>query len=179
MSVSNAYPSPVKSQWDVFPNYSYRCINPNSILIFGALNTVDDFLVLLIPIPIIWTLQLRARQRIAVLSLFSVSFLACIAGILRTYFSVDYAHSYDQSWATWSLGLASIFELNVGLLCASVPALRPLFQKYFPRMAMEMPVQDLAEKKPEAGKSGKGLDADLDDDIESGASSAVNDFRAW
>ena len=87
---------------------------------------------------------------------------------------MDYVHSYDQSWSSWSLGLASIFELNVGLICASIPALRPLFQKYCPRMAVEMPVKDLGEKIARAGRSSKGLDADLDIDLEGGAASETH-----
>ena len=132
---------------------------------------------LFIPIPIIWTLQLKTRQRIAVLSLFMISFLACIAGILRTYFSVDYVNSYDQSWAVWSLGLASIFELNIGLFCASVPALRPLMQKICPRFTVEMPIKELGEEVL-GRKSSKGLETDLDNDPEVGIWDFINESHA-
>ena len=104
-----------------------------------------------------------------------ISFLACIAGILRTYFSVDYVNSYDQSWATWSLGLASILELNIGLFCASVPALRPLMQKLFPCLAVDMPIKELGEKEVPGRKSSKGLETDLNNDLEVGIWDFINE----
>ena len=125
---------PISASWDIFPTYAYFCISDSSIIVFGILNAIADFVVLVLPVPIVWSLQLPARTRAAVIALFSFSVLACIAGILRTVYSSYWANSYDLSWNTWALGVAATVELNLGIVCASVPSLKPLLKMYAPRL---------------------------------------------
>lgn len=86
------------------------------MLVFGIFNTINDFMVLALPIPIVWKLQLPIKQRIAVISIFSISFFACIAGIIRVAYSKVYVQSYDQSWDSYGMGLAAGIELNLGVV---------------------------------------------------------------
>ena len=125
---------PIRASWDIFPDYAYFCISDSSIIVFGILNAVTDFVVLGLPIPIVWSLQLPVETRAAVIALFSLSALACAAGILRTVYSAYWADSYDLSWNTWALGVAAMVELNLGIICASAPALKPLVKRFVPRL---------------------------------------------
>ena len=125
---------PISASWDIFPTYAYFCISDSSIIVFGILNAIADFVVLGLPVPIVWSLQLPVKTRAAVIALFSLSALACIAGILRTVYSSYWANSYDLSWNTWALGVAATVELNIGIVCGSAPALKPLLKRYVPRL---------------------------------------------
>lgn len=86
------------------------------MLVFGIINVINDFMVLALPIPIVWKLKLPIKQRIAVISILSISFLACIAGIIRVVYSERYIESYDQSWDSYGMGLSAGLELNLGVV---------------------------------------------------------------
>lgn len=86
-------------------------------MVFGILATITDFMVLVVPIPIVWQLQLPIKQRVAVISIFSVSFFACISGIIRAVYMAVYARSHDQLWDSYAMGLTAGLELNLGIVC--------------------------------------------------------------
>ena len=69
------------------------------MLSFSILTIFLDFIILLLPIPIVWKLQLPLKQRLAVMSLFGAGIIVCVAGIVHAYF-VDLAlvKSYDETW---------------------------------------------------------------------------------
>ena len=71
-------------------------------------------------------------QRLMVIGIFSLSTLACIAGLIKVYYSSRVAVSYDIGWEGYGEGFASMLEENLGILCASAPALKPLVKRYWP-----------------------------------------------
>lgn len=84
---------------------------------FGIITIILDFILLLLPVPIVWALQLPVKQRLAVCGLFFLGFIVCIAGIIQAYY-VDYAlvSSYDETWDGWPLWVASAIEVDVGIV---------------------------------------------------------------
>ena len=69
------------------------------------------------PIPIVWTLQLSLKQRIAVLTLFAMGFIVCIAGIWQAvYVNEALGKSYDETWVGWPLWIASAIEVDLGIV---------------------------------------------------------------
>lgn len=87
------------------------------MLSFGILTVVLDFAILLLPVPLVMSLQLSAKQRIAVCTLFGMGFVVCIAGIVQVYY-VDFAlkNSYDETWDGWPLWVASAVQVDVGIV---------------------------------------------------------------
>ena len=67
-----------------------------------------------------------------VLGIFSLSTLACVAGLIKIYYAGRIAVSYDLGWEGYGEGFASLLELNLGIACASAPALKPLIKRYWP-----------------------------------------------
>ena len=84
---------------------------------FGIITIILDFLLLLLPVPIVWQLDLAFKQRIAVGGLFGLGFIVCIAGIVQACY-VDKAliRSYDETWDGWALWVASAIEVDVGIV---------------------------------------------------------------
>jgi hypothetical protein len=105
--------------------------------------------------------KLSRRQTIIVNMLFAAGFLASIAGVIRTYFTwvMTTTQDYDVTWHAYAAWLSSSVELYVGVvrcplletlqrngssgflnanllpqLCASIPATRPFFGRYLPRL---------------------------------------------
>jgi len=95
---------------------------------------MTDFIVVLLPIRTVWTLQLRTRQALIVILLFGCGFISCTAGVVRTYYTYQVSQTYDQVWAAYPVWVTSAIELYVGIICASVPASKPFFSTYIPRL---------------------------------------------
>ncbi len=70
----------------------------------------------LLPIRTVWTLQLPTRQVVMVILLFSLGFMSCIAGIIRTYFMYKVTTSYDQTWNSYPVWITSAVELYIGMV---------------------------------------------------------------
>lgn len=61
------------------------------------------------------------------------SISVCIAGGLRVYYSVVVNNSLDGTWIGVSLWSWEVVEVNLGIACACVPALKPLCLRWFPK----------------------------------------------
>jgi hypothetical protein len=124
---------PVKKLWK--PETLGHCLSAQVYWISVAgIDIGLDFLVLLLPLPAISTLHIARKQKLSILLLFLFGFFVCGVSVGRVA-SVLLAASqgqYTQSgyWAvTWS-----VVEANVGIICASLLALRPLVVMLFPRL---------------------------------------------
>lgn len=133
-----------------------RCINEAAhLLAAGIINTVADFIVVVVPIRTVLSLSLPLPQRVAVAVLFAAGLLATAAGAVRTYFTwvIFASEDRDVSWHAADAFLTAVIELYVGIvsrrpefpsscqcvdqllnsheqLCASIPAARPFFVRY-------------------------------------------------
>ncbi|USP81674.1 hypothetical protein yc1106_08948 [Curvularia clavata] len=122
---------PVRAFWT---KEKANCINQFAMWFTNAaINILTDFAIILLPIPVIRSLNLGKRQKIGLISIFAVGGFVCIVSILRLQSLVAISNSSDQTYdnppaATWSS-----VETNVGIICACLPLLRPLLTKYFPR----------------------------------------------
>lgn len=66
--------SPVHKAWD--PLVPGHCINIINVgIASGYINIVTDFMILILPIPMVWSLQLAQRMKIAVLTMFMTGIL--------------------------------------------------------------------------------------------------------
>ena len=105
------------------------------MLSFSVLTIFLDFIILFLPVPIVWSLQLPKKQRIAVLGIFGAGIVVCVAGVVHAYF-VDQAlvKSYDETWtgygdilsfmpcsalipcSRWPLWICSAVEVDLGIV---------------------------------------------------------------
>ncbi|KAL3427912.1 integral membrane protein [Phlyctema vagabunda] len=125
---------PMSNYW-TFSVEPQQCINePLHVLVASILNTLNDVIVVIFPIPTVWSLQLPRRQQIVVIVLFAGGFGVCIAGGIRTFFTYKMLSSYDRTWDSYGNWLSSSIELYVGVICASIPATKPFFQRFLPKV---------------------------------------------
>lgn len=84
----------------------------------SVINIFTDFLATVIPMPLIWSLKLPTRQRIAVISIFGLGIFVNVAGCCRTvYVYKSMIASYDSTWLGWPVLLSAGVEINLGLVC--------------------------------------------------------------
>ncbi|KAL4929380.1 uncharacterized protein BDV17DRAFT_290699 [Aspergillus undulatus] len=121
---------PLAQNWDITIT-SGTCINTEIIMtVLSVANIVMDVLTLLLPIPVIMNLKMRLAQRISVILIFSSGIFVCAIAIKRTVQMLDALTSPDYTWDITEQFYWSYIEVNAGILCASVPALKPFAKRH-------------------------------------------------
>lgn len=89
---------------------------------------LTDFLVYILPLRTVIGLRLAAAQKIALLLVFSLGLLVVLAGCMRTYYIHHVVEeTYDATWSGFYLWIWTAVKVNLGVICGSIPTLRPLF----------------------------------------------------
>ncbi|TVY36794.1 hypothetical protein LOCC1_G005660 [Lachnellula occidentalis] len=126
-----------------------KCISPSVQANFGcfqgATNTVTDMVLTVMPISIVWKLQLAKKLKIALSILLGLSSLAMITAVIRTVLTARIAYRDDFTHN-------SIENCTV-MITSSVPTLRPLFVRR-KRNTFSYEMEDYAERSI----ASKGLD---------------------
>ncbi|KAF2831694.1 hypothetical protein CC86DRAFT_274269, partial [Ophiobolus disseminans] len=132
---------PVSAFWDqenikllASGKYKFKCANEGAeIVANGVISTVQDFIAASLPAILCWKLQMPLRQKIALYSVFAISYSAVALGALRTYTSYRlFFETYDVTWAACDVWLWSLLEMHIGSMCANAPALKAFYTHYSP-----------------------------------------------
>lgn len=91
------------------------------ILAAGIINTVTDFCVVAIPIPVVLKLRLPLRQRLFCAVLFGAGFIVCIAGAARIVYTYQLNTSYDKTWLFYPTWICGTIELYLGIVSNEIP----------------------------------------------------------
>ncbi|KAI1389911.1 uncharacterized protein F4822DRAFT_428252 [Hypoxylon trugodes] len=119
------------------PELPGRCIDSNSsIIATGAINVVSDITILIIPLISVYRLQMPLKTKIGVAGVFAVGIFACIASIVRLYYSVEWTFTKDFTFAmepvsSWALG-----EFTTVIIVACAPSFASLL-RHFVRMGKD------------------------------------------
>ncbi|PGH12853.1 hypothetical protein AJ80_06562 [Polytolypa hystricis UAMH7299] len=126
---------PVHAFWEIKLQPTARCVNEFALFYANAgLNIVSDFALLILPIPFVLKLQVSKRRKITLIMVLSLGFLTCLVSILRLHSLYIFHQSPDPTWEQPAAAYWSGMELNMGIICACLPTLRPLFGKFAPRV---------------------------------------------
>ncbi|KAH6985168.1 hypothetical protein EDB80DRAFT_733386 [Ilyonectria destructans] len=96
---------------------------------------ISDFIIFLIPLPAVLSLKLRLKQKILVASIFSLGFFTCTISVIRAPTLREAIFTEDPTWGNTDAAWWSVVELTCGILCASLPTLRPLLAKVVPGLS--------------------------------------------
>ncbi|KAI4244101.1 MAG: hypothetical protein L6R40_003085 [Gallowayella cf. fulva] len=144
---------PVHKFWETLggelaPELGGRCINVRSyFVISGSINTITDFVLLAMPIPILWRLRTGRPQKLLLTGIFTVGLMSVYEintphadRMLKTHFfssvcAVSVVRlvllaGVDQSDITWNYVPAATWsaaEPSISVVSACLPSLRPLF----------------------------------------------------
>ncbi|KAI1077062.1 hypothetical protein F5B20DRAFT_280804 [Whalleya microplaca] len=126
--------SPVEAGWDLTVQAlpTTKCSDTLSIMmVLSIANICMDLITLLLPIPIVIPLQMRMAQKISVFMLFTTGAFVCAVAIRRTIqMQAVVGTPTDYTWDIVEQFHWSYLEVDLGIICASVPALKPLFKRY-------------------------------------------------
>lgn len=98
---------------------------------FVISDATTDLMILCLPLPMIWTLQMSTRRKITATSIFLLGSLATVASIVRMIVYLKYVYAAypppDRDLTITKLLFWSLIELGLGVLAACLPTLRLLF----------------------------------------------------
>jgi len=119
---------PLSSNWTTNPNDA--CDHPYSLAILsGILNVINDFFILLLPAPVIWNLQVPAKQRFAVLGIFALGSLVIVVSCIKLPSLKGANTATDPTYDRVNGFIWTFVEPGVALICACLPTMTPLFRR--------------------------------------------------
>jgi hypothetical protein len=92
-------------------------------------NIFIDFLLIALPIPALQKLNLPRKTKQSLIFVFAAGGGGCIISIFRLYSILALASSTNKEYDNATTAIWSTAEISVGLICACLPALRPLFSR--------------------------------------------------
>nr|RBQ87300.1 hypothetical protein FVER53263_13876 [Fusarium verticillioides] len=115
--------TPIQSFWDA--GVKGRCLlaQPTIWLISGIVHIVTDFAIIVMPLPIVWKLQLPRSQKIYLTGIFGLGTLTLAIGILRVQWLDPVT---DMTWWNVTAASWSMAEIVSGITCACLPTFKPL-----------------------------------------------------
>ncbi|KAH7119830.1 hypothetical protein B0J11DRAFT_71123 [Dendryphion nanum] len=132
--INNIVPCvPIHAYWDL--SLQGWCF-PKAISWFtnAGLNIFTDFLVVMLPLPGIFKLQLPRKQKIGVSFVFFLGFFICIISIVRLHSLHQGAVTKDPTYDNFAIAIWSVVEVNGAIIGACLPTLKPLIASIFPRL---------------------------------------------
>ncbi|KAH8429215.1 uncharacterized protein LDX57_006882 [Aspergillus melleus] len=95
----------------------------------GSISLIEDVIILCLPIPVVWKLQITFRQKMAITLVFSLGGLVCIFSLLRLIefrnFVVTDLASSSAKESVWTC-----LEIDVAIICGCLPLMKPLVQGF-------------------------------------------------
>ncbi|ORY59185.1 uncharacterized protein BCR38DRAFT_498924 [Pseudomassariella vexata] len=126
--------TPIAYAWD--KTIQNGQVNVNNLQFWYAnagFSIATDVIILLLPMPLVYTLQIPRIQKVALAFVFMLGVFVVITSCLRVT-SIDMqAKTTDKTYDIVST-MWTIIEMNVAIVCACLPQIRPLIVKLFPKL---------------------------------------------
>ncbi|KAF4432314.1 Satratoxin biosynthesis SC1 cluster protein 4 [Colletotrichum fructicola] len=120
---------PLEAVWD--HKIESKCIKNIAIIWYfnGTFNIVTDFIIITLPIPKIWQLQMPRTQKVVLVGVFMLGLLTIAISILRMQWLNPMP---DRTWWNVKPAMWSLAEITCAILCACLPVLKPLIVRAKP-----------------------------------------------
>ncbi|KAK6082980.1 hypothetical protein SCUP515_02214 [Seiridium cupressi] len=98
---------------------------------YSTINIVTDLFFALIPIPMLWDIQIDRRTKASLICILGLGIFATAAGIIKFAYLSNYGKNGDFLWDSTNLTIWFAIELNIGIIAACLPCLKPVFRYAF------------------------------------------------
>ncbi|KAF2633312.1 hypothetical protein BU25DRAFT_426887 [Macroventuria anomochaeta] len=118
---------PLRAYWD--RTVDGTCLTIVTFTYFTNIsNLITDIWIFLMPVPMIWQLQLQAKKKLLLSLIFCIGLATCVVSSLRL--TVVLGHgSPNFTWYYVPLGAYSVFEPLGGILCTNLPIIWHMMRK--------------------------------------------------
>jgi hypothetical protein len=121
-------PEPTTSTPDIW------CRPQRDWLLNTALHIGTDVLLYLLPLPVLVRLQVSARQKAALYAVLSLGLFVCVVSVVRLWDLATQTARADSTYENVSIPYLTVVEINAAIACACCMTLRPLVNRWFPKL---------------------------------------------
>ncbi|KAL3422852.1 integral membrane family protein [Phlyctema vagabunda] len=123
--------TPIAAQWD-FTLKNSHCVGTDSIVsaayAISVMTILSDWLYALLPIPMIWNINMSSQTKSTVVVILSLGVFASIATLIRLRYLVDLTKTEDILYAGTNPMIWTLIEPGVAIIAASLITIRPLLR---------------------------------------------------
>ncbi|KAH6956796.1 hypothetical protein DER45DRAFT_595518 [Fusarium avenaceum] len=146
---------PMAMNWDITVTDGV-CINQTKTYIAtAAVNIISDLFLFVLPLPMVFQLQLPAKQKIGLMGIFTIGSLTVITSIVRVSLLPSMLGNMDLTWTIAYPSIWIIVEANLIITCATMPTLRKFFKHVAPKLIGESRYGSKTGKSGKSSKYGK------------------------
>ncbi|KAI0179203.1 MFS general substrate transporter [Hypoxylon sp. FL1284] len=144
---------PVVAAFDPNHGDSYCIPLLTEFICSAPVNVVTDLAILALPLPVLTSMRLPRRQKVILIFTFTLGIFVAVVDVVRIYYleqaitqislslSDDPEATFgDSSQFAWNASLSlmwSAVEVNVGMICACIPTLKPLIRRILPSILVD------------------------------------------
>ncbi|KAH9222425.1 hypothetical protein DL95DRAFT_454437 [Leptodontidium sp. 2 PMI_412] len=124
---------PIAYFWD--KDLHGKCLDVNALAYANSgLSIVQDFLIIGLPIRVVWNMNLDRKKKWSVAFMFALGGFGCIISIVRLQSLLIFGTSIDPTWDYVAVTIWTVLELAVAIVCSCLPALRQLIIHIYPKL---------------------------------------------
>ncbi|KAJ4378917.1 hypothetical protein N0V86_005793 [Didymella sp. IMI 355093] len=118
---------PLRAYWD--RTVEGTCLAIVTFTYFTNIsNLITDLWIFLMPVPMIWHLQLQTKKKLLLSLIFCIGLATCVISSLRLTVVLGHGNP-DFTWYYVPLGAYSVFEPLGGILCTNLPIIWHMVRK--------------------------------------------------
>ncbi|KAM0331412.1 hypothetical protein ACHAQA_003085 [Verticillium albo-atrum] len=107
-----------------------KCLDQSAIITADAIISVlSDLVILLLPLPLTWSLQLPRKRRLRVIGMLCAGGVATAFSVYRLILILQDGKSSNQTIVFTKVVLSGNAEAGIGLICACLPAINALWTR--------------------------------------------------
>ncbi|KAL5603797.1 hypothetical protein FOVSG1_006547 [Fusarium oxysporum f. sp. vasinfectum] len=115
---------PISAYWK---GESGKCMDQKAVITADAIiSVVSDLVILLLPTPLTWSLQLPLRKRLRVIAILCAGGIATAFSIYRLVLVLKDGNTQNQTMLFMKIVLSGNAEAGIGLICACLPSITAL-----------------------------------------------------
>ncbi|XDG03564.1 hypothetical protein ABKA04_003179 [Annulohypoxylon sp. FPYF3050] len=125
---------PVAKAWD--DSIPGHCSSPAPVsYLSGAWNAFVDIYVLILPIPLLWGLNMGPRRKIRLGAVFGIGIFGCAASLVRLGMTPLLQSDMDSTYNIAKVSVWATLEINIGLICSCLMLLPAFLRHHLPESA--------------------------------------------
>ncbi|KAK8048152.1 PTH11-typeG-protein-coupled receptor [Apiospora phragmitis] len=127
----------------------------------SGFSIATDLIILCIPLPMVYFLQLPRAQKVALFVVFTLGVLADLSSVVITsclrITTINVQATTDDQTYDIASTMWTVIEMNVAIVCACLPQIRPLIVMVFPRLMPASHSRDRSERPPNSSSLAKSV----------------------
>lgn len=121
---------PIAHFWD--RDLPGHCLDVTAVAYANsALAVAQDLLLIVLPVVMLWNLNMSRRKKCLIALMFAVGSLGLVATVVRLSTLHVFGNLEDPTWDYVPVVYWTVVELAAGMICSCLPAIRILLERFF------------------------------------------------